>query len=540
MRKPFIHKTCTLHVLVTPSSQTYFRTIYAFVTEKMAVTTDKPKSRSILSMNADEARKFLLEERSYCRIDLPSYFKFEPVLHNVSNIMGKKPLAQKLTKETPSDHENVNHLITDNKDGRYAWRPMEIIHPVLYLSLVNSITSDKSWQLIRKRFCKFQGTPKISCHSIPVKSLSTEKNQAEQVSIWWKEIEQKSIELSLSYDHVIHTDISACYESIYTHSIAWALHDKKYAKSKKYDYSLIGNEIDKHTRCMRNGQTNGIPQGSVLFDFISEMVLGYADLLLSDGIRNNKGIEDYYILRYRDDYRIFTNNTQAGEAILKILTEVLIGLGLKLNSSKTQPSQNLVKAAIKSDKWDWIRGKQIDKNLLTHLLIIHSHGDRFPNSGSLIKALSKFFKRVCARKKHENVLSLIGVTVDIAVKNPRTYSVVAAILSHLLASLDRDKQKDVLERVRNRFSKIPNTSHMDIWMQRFTYFIDSVNPYQQPLCKLVANEPTQLWCSDWVEDKALVDAINPSQIVDKAELDNLNPLIQNGEIDLYLLESEWY
>ena len=503
------------------------------------MTTDKQKSRSILSMKADEAREFLLEERSYCRIDLPPYFKFEPILHNVSSIMVKKQMdANKLKIWKACDHEKVNYRITDNKDGRYAWRPMEIIHPVLYVSLVNAITDNDTWQFIIRRFSEFQENTQVSCHSIPVKSLSEEKNQAEQVSIWWKEIEQRSVELSLSYDHVIHTDISDCYGSIYTHSIAWALHGKKVAKSNRKDYSLIGNEIDRHTLSMRNGQTNGIPQGSVLFDFISEMVLGYADLLLSTRIK--KDIGDYYILRYRDDYRIFTNSTQTGEAILKILTEILIGLGLKLNSSKTQPSQNLVKAAIKNDKWNWIGGKQSDKNLVTHLLIIHSHADRFPNSGSLIKALSKFFKRVCKQKQHDNALSLISVVVDIAVKNPRTYSVVAAILSHLLASLDHDKQKDVLEKVRNRFSIIPNTSHMDIWMQRFTYFIDRAIPFQPPLCKLVANEPTQLWCSDWVKDKALAKAINPSQIVDNTELDNLNPLIQNDEIDLYLLESEWY
>lgn len=56
---------------------------------------------------------------------------------------------------------------------------------------------------------------------------------------------------------------------------------------------------------------NGIPQGSVLMDFIVEMVLGYADAALICKIKNYNRkeerykIEDYQILRYRDDYRIF-------------------------------------------------------------------------------------------------------------------------------------------------------------------------------------------------------------------------------------------
>ena len=46
---------------------------------------------------------------------------------------------------------------------------------------------------------------------------------------------------------------------------------------------------------MTNNQTNGIPQGSVLMDFIAEIVLGYADLLLTQKLNDN-GIEDYKII----------------------------------------------------------------------------------------------------------------------------------------------------------------------------------------------------------------------------------------------------
>jgi len=67
---------------------------------------------------------------------------------------------------------------------------------------------------------------------------------------------------------------------------------------------LLGNVIDDNLRNMTYGQTNGIPQGSVLMDFIAEIVLGYTDLELSHKINQLK-IEDYQIIRYRDDYRIF-------------------------------------------------------------------------------------------------------------------------------------------------------------------------------------------------------------------------------------------
>ena len=69
---------------------------------------------------------------------------------------------------------------------------------------------------------------------------------------------------------------------------------------------------------MQYGQTNGIPQGSVLFDFIAEMVLGYADSQVSEVLASND-ITDYKILRYRDDYRIFCNRKDELEKIAFVL-----------------------------------------------------------------------------------------------------------------------------------------------------------------------------------------------------------------------------
>ena len=102
---------------------------------------------------------------------------------------------------------------------------------------------------------------------------------AAQILSWWQGIEQASIELALEYDYVfLCADITDCYGAIYTHSIAWAIHGKTVAKQNRTDKNLVGNVIDWYIQDMRHGQTNGIPQGSVLMDFIAEILLGYADL----------------------------------------------------------------------------------------------------------------------------------------------------------------------------------------------------------------------------------------------------------------------
>ncbi len=69
---------------------------------------------------------------------------------------------------------------------------------------------------------------------------------------------------------------------------------------------------------MRYGQTNGIPQGSSLMDLIAEMVLGYADEELDKLIASKKG--QFKIIRFRDDYKIFTNSPELGREIVKHLS----------------------------------------------------------------------------------------------------------------------------------------------------------------------------------------------------------------------------
>ncbi len=315
--------------------------------------------KNILDYNHKDARRFFLKEESYFNFDLPKYFAFQNIIQNVS-----KKIEGKLLKDFygnsemhkaiyPCDFEGVNYKFLNNKDGKYAWRPFQLIHPALYVSLVHRITEKDNWDFIVKRFKEFSNASLINCLSIPLESKNTLSDKATSISNWWHTIEQKSIELALDYEYILHTDITDCYGSIYTHTIAWALHTKEIAKRERRRNKLIGNVMDKHLQDMSFGQTNGIPQGSVLIDFIAEMVLGFADLQLTERIKTS-GLDDFKIIRYRDDYRIFTNNPQSGELIVKQVTEILIELGMRLNTQKTLVSNNVVQDSLKSDKVYWL------------------------------------------------------------------------------------------------------------------------------------------------------------------------------------------
>lgn len=433
----------------------------------------------------------------------------------------------------PRAQEGVNYSILSNKDGRHAWRPFQLIHPALYVALVQEITKPSQWKLICNRFTEFQRPTNIKCLSIPLEARPNEKDKAAQILNWWQGIEQASIELALDYNYAFHADISDCYAAFYTHSIPWAVHGKAKGKAARNDKTLIGNIIDSRIQDMRHGQTNGIPQGSTLMDFIAELVLGYADLELNKRLEAG-GLTECKILRYRDDYRIFVNSPQLGEAILKALTEVLIELGLKLNTSKTTGAQHVINNAIKPDKRTWIRGRQGDPNLQKHLLIVQAHGHEFPNTGSLTVALSHFHARLNQKKRLTTPLALISIATDIAYHSPKTFPVCSAIISKLLSALPSDtERKQTIEKIYAKLSQLPNTGHMEIWLQRISHSFLPDLCFKEKLCHLVQGKPVDLWNNKWILSAKLKEALDSSRIVSKAKIRSLKPIVRPKEIELF-------
>ena len=513
------------------------------MSDKTAITVKKYEPErtrlSVLELDCAAARAFFLKAESYCNLDLPPYIRFDELIDGVHKVLDGKDLSDLSSK--PRYHDDVNHTILHNKDGKFSWRPFQLIHPALYVSLVHHLTDKDAWQLVRDRFKAFSANLDINCLSLPVVSLTEEKDKAGQINHWWHAVEQHSIELSLDYQYLLETDITDCYGAIYTHSIAWALHTKPTAKEKRNEKrnekALLGNHIDWHIQDMRNGQTNGIPQGSVLMDFIAEMVLGLADLELSEKIKK-AGIENYSILRYRDDYRIFVNNPQHGERIIKFLTDVTIDLGLKLNPGKTKASSEVVLASIKADKLAWICRKHSEPGLQKHLFIILDHAHAYPNAGSLVVALGEFHKRLTRTKALNQVMPLIAIVADIAYRNPRTYAICAAILSKLMSHLESaDKKRAVTEKIKARFEQIPNTGHMQIWIQRLMYPLSYEISYEEPICKLVAGNIVALWNCDWISSPMLKSAICKKDIIDRKKLADMEPVIPVKEIELFLSNS---
>lgn len=484
--------------------------------------------KKIIDMSAKEAKKYFLKSTSYFSMNLPEYFDFSDLLNDVElKINGNK--LNNLWNNKPEIYDNINYKFNQNKDGKYAWRMFQLIHPAIYIDIVNTITEANNWKLIIDRFKKFKDNKNIICCSDIVESSSRKRDQGATINSWWNNVEQKSIELSLKYDWIGITDITDCYGSIYTHSIAWALHDMAVAK-KNRNSQLLGNELDKKIRNMCYGQTNGIPQGSSLMDFIAEIVLGYGDALLSEKLKEEK-IENYTILRYRDDYRIFTNDEVTLNRILKIISEELANLNFKMNAQKTLISNDIITNSIKADKINSLK-LIIDNNISIQkrMLIIREFSINNPNSGSLKTILLDFYKNSIEgiNKKIIDNREIISIIVDMMYNNPNLYQICVSILSKLL-SFENNKNKEIIiKSIEEKFSKLPNTDYLSIWLQRITITYNRNREFKSEICKKVYNDVSKIWNSNWIN----ID-INEKLIIKQEIIDKLAPVISSKALEIF-------
>lgn len=498
--------------------------------------------KTILDINWKDARKFFLKKESYSNIDLPYYFSFQNVLDNVEKKLSGKKLAD-FRSSSPRDFDDINYHLISNKDGKYAWRPYQLIHPAIYVSLVNTITEEDNWKIIKDRFSVFRKDPKIECHSLPVISdVEAKTDKSAQILTWWQMIEQRSMVLALDYNYVVHTDITDCYGSIYTHSLSWAIHTKKVAKKKenRNKKSLVGVAIDSHLQDMSYGQTNGIPQGSSLMDFIAEIVLGYVDLLLANRLKE-LNISEFKILRYRDDYRIFSNDSFQAETITKELSEILSGLGLRINAEKTEASSDIIKSSIKPDKRYWISNRRIAENKQKWLIQLYLLSEQYPNSGTVDTQMKEFLKTLeSSKKKDSNVETLISLVTEIGIRNPRVIPTSIAILSLFISRItSEDKKLIITNKIKNKYQQVPNASFIMVWFQRLYLKINKTEKYEEPICKRVKDKTQKIWNSDWL-NKSLKDIIDNAEIIEGEEVKKAKKKLSKKEIKKIVLKKSYY
>ena len=84
---------------------------------------------NILDANHELARSYLLKNESYCHFDLPKHFDFTEIIDKTKRTLGEDSISGFSDLKALRGCDGANYTVTMNKDGKYAWRPFELITP---------------------------------------------------------------------------------------------------------------------------------------------------------------------------------------------------------------------------------------------------------------------------------------------------------------------------------------------------------------------------------------------------------------------------
>lgn len=139
------------------------------------------------------------------------------------------------------------------------------------------------------------------------------------------------------FGHLLRLDITKCFDSIYTHSIAWAIFDKESVKrDKKAHETTFADQFDRAIRRLNDNETHGILIGPEISRIFAEIVLQRVDREVEFRLRKEGIIHgtDYRVMRYVDDYFIFLRDPSARDRIVDELEAQLRPYRFHLNDSK--------------------------------------------------------------------------------------------------------------------------------------------------------------------------------------------------------------
>ena len=145
-------------------------------------------------------------------------------------------------------------------------------------------------------------------------------------------------ECEASFSYLCRFDISKCFDSIYTHSIQWAIYSKGIVKGNigSANDSFAG-KLDKLMQSLNYNETHGIVIGPEFSRIFAEIILQRIDRnvynsLLKEHIYPNT---DYKIFRYVDDHFLFFNDEKVKNRILEIYALKLHEYKMSINQAKT-------------------------------------------------------------------------------------------------------------------------------------------------------------------------------------------------------------
>ena len=140
------------------------------------------------------------------------------------------------------------------------------------------------------------------------------------------------------FDYLFKFDIDKCFDSIYTHSISWAIYNKEAVKREigKSKHTFAG-KFDSLMQALSYNETNGIVIGPEFSRIFAELVLQRIDRDVHQGLPEEiRHKQDYELFRYVDDYFLFYNEPATRDCIVDHYELKLREYKLSINHSKSE------------------------------------------------------------------------------------------------------------------------------------------------------------------------------------------------------------
>ncbi len=143
------------------------------------------------------------------------------------------------------------------------------------------------------------------------------------------------------YNHLFKFDIMKCFDSIYTHSVSWAILGLDVVKENvTASKNSFPGMFDSFIQSANYNETNGILIGPEFSRIFAEIILQKIDVTVENKLLENENNyrfkDNYELYRYVDDYFLFCDSEDLKDEILIILKHELKKYKLSINNSKTE------------------------------------------------------------------------------------------------------------------------------------------------------------------------------------------------------------
>lgn len=245
------------------------------------------------------------------------------------------------------------------------FRELTVIHPLNQIQMVDFYEKYKSILLYFTNLDRFslRHPNKVACYFFYKDRLHNKLlgKKADKIELFFNEYENLKSYFSYErynniyrfyedyryqraekkFTHLQKFDVQSCFDSIYTHSISWAIGGGKTSfkeNFKRRDYSF-GGVWDELMREMNYNETNGIVIGPEFSRLFAEVILQHIDKRVDTSLSDKHGFKfnkDYVCYRYVDDYFFFYNDQKVCDQAMLLFTNVLKEFKMTISSEKTE------------------------------------------------------------------------------------------------------------------------------------------------------------------------------------------------------------